>query len=253
MTDTCHVGKCDNPLPHDTTSTACPGCWNKLEQALAEMPWLTEQLDLTISHQNTGPKGPRSAEKPLPYDVGASDALELLHRTMWPWVKEHLSVHPDAPFRGSPNAVGLARHLLRGYPWLKRHNDGHTAVEEITYAVRIATRAIDIQKAPAYLGPCDTPDCPADLYVRPGSAAAKCHLCGQVVNVADKNLDAYHQATTRPWTLYEATTIIRNAGMTPATPEQVTRWVRNGRIVPVHDPSGQALYRLADLITDAGA
>lgn len=254
MTDRyCQVEGCGRPIPHHDNSTTCPACWNRLEQDLAQMTWLVDELDTTITRQSVAGYriGPRGNDKPLPYNLAASDALDLLHRTLWPWTREALDAHPHDPFRGSPTAVGLARTLLRHYPWLRNHPDGYSAVEEITYAVKLATRSIDTPPTSTYIGPCDTTDCTAELHVRPGATRARCHLCGEVTDVETKMRAAYTAASDRSWDLHEATSIIRNAGMTPATPVQVDRWVRSGRIHPTgHTADGAPLYRLQDLIAD---
>jgi hypothetical protein len=238
-------------MPLDDNSMACRGHWNRLEQTLGEIPELVDELNTTITLRSVGPRGPRSGEVPMPYGLAASDALELLHRTLWPWVREGMESHPNDTFRGTPGVVGLSRALLRYFGWLKGHPDGQLVIEEVAYAVKQATRSIDTPPKSTYIGPCDTPECEAELHVRAHATYAKCHLCGAVTNVEDKMYDAYRAASDRAWTVNEATTIIRNAGMVPASTAQVDRWARSGRLIPAgHSITGAPLYRLHDLIVN---
>src|SRR5207253_6855693 len=64
----------DGKPVHDQAAI-CAACTADLTQALAEMPALLDDLDLTLSRQTAlGERhGGRSSEKALPYDVRASD------------------------------------------------------------------------------------------------------------------------------------------------------------------------------------
>lgn len=147
-------------------ATICPGCTAQAAGYLRQIPWLTEQLTITLTRQaRIGDRnGPRSRETPLVYDPRASVDLETFHVDLGRWattVAEHRGVQVDEP----ATPAGLSRWLLRWNGAAAQHPDAGDYVDELAAMVRAAERTID--KAPDLrcLGPCDMPDCEAWLYV----------------------------------------------------------------------------------------
>ena len=270
MTDhTCLVDGCGQPMPTGDQSTACPGHWNRLERHLAEMPNLVAELNTTIVKQaritltSVGRPAPEPAdahdglgvhEQPLPFNLGASDALELLHRTLWAWVREGIEAHPEAfPHTLDPSTVGLSRVLLRLHGWLQGHPDGNLAIEEVTYAVGQANRAIDRGADLDYAGPCgavleDEP-CPEDLYVAHDAVTARCRTCGTEWDVAERRAALLEVARDRLVTTTEACRAVKTYGGEHLAPERIRQWKRRARITPHgHNADGHDLWLLGDVI-----
>ena len=266
----CKVDGCDTPLPSsDGGSTACPGHWNRLEQLLAETPAIVAELDTTITRQahitltsaGRRPAEPKEAhdglgvhEQPLPFNLGASEALDLLHRTLWPWVREGLEAHPEMP-TPSPGAVGLSRALLRLHGWLQGHPDGALAIDEITYAHVVARRAIDRGADLDYAGPCgadiDGETCPEDLYVAHDALVARCRTCGTEWDVPERRATLLEVARDRLVTTTEACRAVKTYGANGehVTPAMLRGWKHRGRIVGHPDPrDGRDRYRLGDVL-----
>jgi hypothetical protein len=234
------------------------------------MPALVEELDTTISRQarvylessgrsrlddeepaEVDPRGllpglqglrpqPTTetiATKPLPFDTGASDALELLYATLWPWVREGIESHPDTPFNVSPGVVGLSRALLRLHGWLQGHPDGQLAIEEVAFAVKGATRAIDSDPSRVCLGRCGYTDdedvtCDEWLYAVRGSMLARCTTCTAEYDVEARQSGLLDLARDRLVTTTEACAAVRTYGELGAniTREQIRQWKSRGRI-----------------------
>jgi hypothetical protein len=246
---------CERPMPSGDQRLACQGCWNRLERDLAQMPALLDELDATLARQGvTGSRnGGRGSEKPLPYDLGASTAHQLLVETLAPWVRLGLEAHPDAAWTEMTTPRALARALLRLHGWLQTTEDGHLAVDEIRYAVHQAERAIDVHEERVYAGPC-TADvegeaCPADLYAKRGAEVVRCRTCGTEWDVHARHEYLVELARDRLVTTTEACRAVKTYTSGHLTPELVRQWKRRGRAVPhSHDGDGRDLWRLGDLV-----
>lgn len=275
MTDRYCTADCcktpDVPMRPDDSSRACPACWRRLERLLAETPALVDELNTTIVRQaritltTTGrrPAEPKEAhdglgvhEQPLPYNLGASEALELLHRTLWPWVREGIEAHPDAfPHALDPSTAGLSRVLLRLHGWLQGHPDGQAAVEEVTYAHAVAWHSVDRSPDRDYAGPCgadiDGEVCPEDLYVAHDAHTATCRTCGTEWDVPERRAALLALAEDRLVTTTEACRAIKTYGSEGehVTPDRIWKWKQRGRIM-AHgsDVRGRDLWRLGDIL-----
>lgn len=156
LTAGCPLDPCNRPN-HPGWTICTHHAWT-LEQALAETPALVHELHTTLARQrgNTTGHGARSADKPLPYDTRASEALWILRDTLAGWAVEmHLTVQP----RHTTEAIGRA--LLAHHLHLVIHIDAGQAVDEITTATREGWRIVQ----PSNRGrislpdPCPEPDC----------------------------------------------------------------------------------------------
>ena len=75
--------------PTADNARLCAACTAEVRQALASIPDLAAELETTLSRQTAGQQrhGGRSADKPLAYDVGASEALGALRACVVGWVR----------------------------------------------------------------------------------------------------------------------------------------------------------------------
>lgn len=245
----CQVSRCGQPLPTSSHSTACPDCWKQLDQALGDTAALADELDTTISRQtrNGSRSGPRSAETPLPFNLAASEALTLLHATLWPWVREGLAAHPETPLP-NPSIRGLASALLWLAPWLHHHPNGHEAVEEILYAIEQARRAIDRAPDMIYAGVCGTQGCGTELYAVQGHPAVSCPVCGAVREVHVWRRTQLEAAADQLLTLSDLTRAVAESGDSTISRKRLQNWVDRGRLIRSGNVGGTATYRVGDVL-----
>lgn len=175
MTVTCQCGR---PV---SEAFLCGACTAQLKATLDGIPALVDELDTTITRQAvTGEKGgPRAAEKPLPFNVQASEAAWVLRNTLGGWARVLDAEMPVAgPGRGleaisSPSGstrqgseittAEIARYLSSRIEQLRHHPAAGEAFDEIRTAVASAQRAIDHPQIrhTFHVGPC--PDCDGQL------------------------------------------------------------------------------------------
>ena len=95
----------------------CHGCLDALKVELRAIPWLVEQLEVTLTRQaRVGRRnGPRSTERPLPFHVNAAVDLETLRDGLGMWattVAEVRALRVDAV--GSVTCLSVGPMLMRG-------------------------------------------------------------------------------------------------------------------------------------------
>lgn len=187
MTETiCTCGK-----PTRDAAYVCDTCAEALSVALGEIPWLDEELEVTITKRKGidyrrvgGGKG-GTLEQPSPPEWNASSARTHLKGVLVAWVKfcaeehvRHSSPHPGIP---TDDLTAISRWLMWRVDGLALHDIGPEAVDEITSAVAHCHRLIDRPADRQYLGVCD--ECEGGrLYARPGGSWAKCNNCEAATN-----------------------------------------------------------------------
>lgn len=177
MTVTCQCGR-----PVDG-ATLCNTCTAALVADLQDVPDLAAELDVTLARQaRFGERnGGRSADKPLPYDVRASEAGWVLRNTLTGWARviiEEMAIPgPGRPIPAPNGANGYPRQgadiptaqiatWLAGHvSALRTHPAAGEAAEEIHGAVDQARRAVDApaNRARIPIGPCPEDDCPGSI------------------------------------------------------------------------------------------
>ena len=175
MTVTCQCGR-----PVDD-AYLCGTCTQQLRATLDGIPDLAAELDTTITRQAVlGEKGgPRAAEKPLPFNVQASEAAWVLRNTLGGWARvldtemplggpgrglEPISGPSGSTRQGSQiTTAAIARYLATRIEALRHHQAAGEAHDEIRTAVASAQRAIDHPaiRHSFHVGPC--PDCDGQL------------------------------------------------------------------------------------------
>lgn len=243
----CPVDGCDRTRPGH--AQVCGACSEELRRALAAVPDLAADLDVTLSRQtSTGGAGARGIEVPLPYDPRATEAAGVLRSALVGWVRvlqdDHAETWP------ADTLTDMSRWLLERHQRLVGHAVADEAVDEIRAAVRAAQRVVDRAPGSQFAGPC--PGCGAALYTPEGWMIARCR--NPECDVSDVDI-AEQQATMR------ATIEDRHAHPTAAaallarlgarTPEPtIRRWAKQGLITPVGtDDRGRSLYRIGDILT----
>lgn len=148
---------------HDNAAI-CAACGADLTQALAELPGLIDDLELTLSRQTAlGQRnGGRSSEKALPYDVRASDTLQAARVVLVGWVNV---LHQEGPELGGEWAEepwpyntlrSMAEWLYARVDRARRHEAGAeiaAEVRDLSSQMR-KTSDLALYRAKFALGPC---------------------------------------------------------------------------------------------------
>lgn len=244
---TCGVAGCVRPIPAGAQSTACPSCWARCTQALAEMPTLIDELDITITRQNVSasPVGGRSAETPVPFNVSASGARADIVRVLC-----EVAVDTDLP--ADPARPWLA--VLAAERYLRRHPGAAVIVEDVTRVAAKGWRVVDRPADMVPLGKCwadvlgSGALCVADLYAPRGAVEVRCRTCGETHEVAGRHAFLSDLLADRLVTRREAVTMLRLVGIKPATQQGFSFWTKSGRLA-VRGRIGRAeQYRWADVL-----
>lgn len=247
---------CARPAPD---ATICPSCTGQAATYLRRIPWLTEQLTITLTRQaRLGDRnGPRSRETPLVYDPRASVDLETFDADLSRWayaVAEHRDVTVDEP----PTPAGLSRWLLRWNGAAAQHPEAGDYVAELDAMVRAAERTIDRAPDQRCLGPCDMPECEAWLYVPMHAVIAYC---------PNPDCDAeYRVEDRRAWLLEQSVDQLRTAAqLSRELPwiagvtidrKRINQWSSRDRLtryLPGPDDSRAPRFRVGEVIDLARA
>jgi hypothetical protein len=129
-----HQCACGEPIAD--TAVIGARCVSQLMQDLAEIPALSDELDTVLSRQTAGGKheAGKSAEKPLPYDVGASEALSDLRAKLVGWVQV---LHAREPWPRE-NIPSMSRWMLTRIVRIAHHAEGATITDEIHQSVKFS-------------------------------------------------------------------------------------------------------------------
>lgn len=238
----CTVPRCGRPVED---ATLCHRCTDHLERALAEVPWLTEQLEITVTRAKaqTFDGGSRSAERPLPYHLKASEAATGLSAALRELaaalrVAGELATAPHAP-------IPLSRALLGELKAIRRNNYGPT-VDTITRTHRTAMRIIDRPAEKVYAGPCE---CGEDLYAKKAAAEVACRGCDRTYDVAEMQEWMKSQVADRLVTAREGAGLLSRFDL-PTEQKTIDKWHERNRVtVRGHNPRGRRMYLFADLLT----
>lgn len=262
---------CSRPAPD---ATICPGCADQAAVHLRLVPWLVEQLTITLTRQSRmGERnGPRGAETAVPFDHRASVDLETLAAGLARWagaIAAHRGITVDVPVRQvtlcdgaaasvaiPPTAVDLSRWLLRWNGAAAQHPDAGEYVDDLTAMVRAAERTVDRAPDLRYVGPCD--DCGQDLYVGAYAPTVTCGTpgCDAVYPTEERRAWLREQAEDQ---LRTAAQLSRElpwiAGVT-INRKLINLWSSRGRItayLPHPDNPTAPRFRVGEVIDRAQA
>jgi len=175
----------------------CDDDRRELRALLAELPWIDEQLEVSLTRQkaaSTEGSGSRGTETPLPWHDKASMARRTLQGILAAWV-------------GSGGTI-TALSARVDVDVLAFHESAHDVLNALDKAAKDA-RTVIFYKPPVlvYLGTCETrecgcachdgyacsdpetcqsPDaasrveqCPGDVYAKEGEDVGSCRVCGR--------------------------------------------------------------------------
>lgn len=251
---TCNCGK-----PTRDACYVCDDCLGELARALGEIPWLLEQLEITLQKARgidyTALGGAASSEVALPLDVRAMDASRGLRQVMVMWVRfcDEESIRHQSPMVGLPepdegdeiSLVAMSRWLLWRVDGLGLNDLGWDAVSELTRAIGKCRMVIDRPAEKQYAGPCE---CGRDLYAKPKAKMVQCRSCEREYDVEEMGTWMRAELGDRLFTAREATTLLGRFAL-PTAKRTIDHWHERGRVT-AHgtNPAGHHLYRLNDLV-----
>ena len=242
--------RCGRPTRDD--AYVCDDCIDSLARALGEVPWLDEELDITISGQKGATYNghtSRGAETPSPVHWGASEAKGHLKALLVSWALfcAQEGVRNSDPRQELPadNLVALSRWLLWRVDGLGLHDIGPEAVDEITSAVAHCHRLIDRPADRQYLGECDLCD-DGRLFARAGSRWAKCDQCEAAEDAEARRTKLLDELDDRLCTAAEIAHLasyMNLRGDREQVRKRINQWHKRGRISREHAFSEEAVFR----------
>lgn len=264
MTD--HLCAVDERRPVPDMAFICPDCGSRLTRLLDLVPGILDDLDDVIRRQvrfTTG-AGPRSGERPLPYNPAGAESRTVLIGTLTFWAAS------VAEIRGQLLPADHAAYLVGQVDWLRAQATGAEAFDEITTAIVQARRATDRPADRRYAGPCTAGipvvstvtgdplgydrECGADLYARETGDTVTCRECGAEYPLAERRAWLLEQAEDRLLPAAELARAVDGLGV-PVTASTIASWKRRKRITVHPGPHGEDLYRVGDVreLVDANA
>lgn len=140
-----------------------------------------------------------------------------------------------------------ALFLAENVVWLMHRPEALEARDELKAALSILRDVIDTSPYQSYAGPCDV--CGADLYARVGAEVVACRPCGLEWDMADRRKWLLDQVEDRLARASEVCRAVAAWGGEHVTRQRIHGWVVTGRLaVHGHDPRGNPLYRVGDVV-----
>lgn len=251
------MNECQCGRPTRDTFTVCETCLDGLARSLGDVPWLIEELEVTVSRQqgvdyrrlggSSGGKKP--AEMPTPGNMGAAEARTHLKALLVSWTMlcheegvRHQSMSADLP---ADDAVALSRWLLWRVDGLGMHDAGHDAVDEIVSAVAHCHRVIDIPTDQQYLGDCD--QCSEGrLYASPTARWARCRKCEAVSDAEELRAALLSRLDDRLCTAAEIARLSTYLGLRldrEQVRKRINQWAKRGLLAEAASFSDEPTFR----------
>lgn len=188
----CQVATCANP---SGDGFVCRGCLGLLEQELAEIPWLADELRAEVKrevqHSNPYDSSPStSAEVPVPVNLKAARILDHLANELGTWCRYLVESRPEWRLpRGTPSATSA--WLLLRLETIRCHPAAGEQIEALTRTTASARWAIDRPPDRWFAGVCsalteDGDKCPEDLYAKVESGVIQCRKCRTTHDIAKR-------------------------------------------------------------------
>jgi hypothetical protein len=211
-----------------------------LARSLGDVPWLTEELEVTISRQKgvdyRGVGGSGSTERTLPVVWGASEARTHLKALLVSWAlfcaSEGVRSSDPRPEMPADNLPALSRWLMWRVDGLMLNDIAPEAIDEITGAVAHCHRLIDRPADRQYLGDC-TGCGVGKLYARAGSEWARCDECGEGVQAQTLRDDLLAKLDDRLCTAAEIARLSTYLGLRADRDQvrkRINQWHLRGRL-----------------------
>jgi hypothetical protein len=218
---------------------------NAIEQALAEVDWLLEDLDVVLSKQSKArPTGAGERDdRPLPYNVGASEAAGTLKAILVGWARL-ISEETDTLLLCRDTSQSIASWLLHHLDWLGRYEAAPDAYSEIVGAVNHIRRLIDLDPNREYLGICggvlDGIECVDEVWLIEDDDAGpwvNCRTCGTGWEIIPRRIDQLAKALEHAADRVTLSKAFTNKGVALER-TRLDSWVKRGYLHPTF-PGGR--------------
>lgn len=247
--------------PTGDTGRLCRTHTDDLLRDLHTVPALVHELETTITRQAriTAEKhGGRSAERPLPWNLHASEKASDLNTTINAWALDTSRLREDerdplAEHHHS-NTAAVAAWLARNISTLRQHEEAGQAWDELTNAVREARRAVDRPQDQEVYGQClaehdDGSICREYLYAAPGRATITCRACGSQHDAAKRRAWMFLHVRDMIGTIREVVACLTLGGI-KTSEDKVRLMASRRRFLSVgQDSAGRPLYRVSEVLT----
>ncbi|MCA1191634.1 hypothetical protein [Saccharopolyspora sp. 6V] len=248
------ITNCGNPVED---AMLCNGCWGQVEAALRSVSWLAEELQVTITRQSVGARGPKSAtpvdETPILFNVAARERQDDLRTVLVGWVRCLWEWRGADQLDCEDTLEGMAAWLLRHPTWCRQHEAADELLDEVRDAVERCVQVIDRAPDRVYLSLCDADledgtVCEARLYGREDRHVATCRECGTRWDVPVRRGWMVARAAHEEANSVRLSDLLAALGY--AVPSSTIRtWARQEKIKAVRrDERGRALYRVGDVL-----
>lgn len=234
----------------------CTPCTDKLVAQLRSLPGLLHELHVTLTRQarmGAGGAGGKGKERPLPFNVNASEVGDTARMTLSTWVRE-LDMGDTEYLGDNPRAwaLWLADRIER----IRGHEAAAEIADEVDYLTRTIRAAIDRPADLEFYGKCGV--CEADLYAPHGSVEGYCRKCKvegvtTTYDPAANRAEIQSQAEHHWGTVAECARVLSVFGL-----EVEVKTIRNWATVNRHgnvrlvstgvNMKGLALYRIGDVM-----
>jgi hypothetical protein len=221
---------------------------------LAEIPWLAGELETSIQQQRgidyRGLGGSPSNERPMPYNLPASEARRTLRNAMHTAVRfcneEHIRHQSSTDALPVDNLESMSRYLMWRVDGLGLSDMGWQFLDDIVRASDACRRVIDRKPERRYAGPCE---CGRDLYHKPGAAQVKCADCERTYDVGELYGWMREQVRDLLFSARDAASLLCKFNL-ETKQTTIDKWHERGLIVARgHDAKDRRLYLMDDLLT----
>lgn len=248
MSTLCTAPACQLPA---LNGFLCRNCTDVLTRDLKAIPWLLEELEVTLSRQDRLSEGSdrSSDEQPLPLNMRAVEVRIDLNAVLAAW-----ALHTAGRFDGLDRTVvwtelRLAQYLLAHVGDLLTDPAAGQCADEISDIRRRAQRAIDKPVQQVFAGPCDL--CARDLYAHPSKAEVKCKNpeCEAIYPIEARRRWLLGKAEDQLLPATEMSRALSGLLQKPITGSMLRGYAHRGRIT-AHPPikkDGPALYRVGEV------
>jgi len=236
----------------------CVVCGDLLAKELRTVGWISDELDITLSRQDRigvqqgGHKPGKEVERPLPYNIGASEAGWILHDVLAVTARD-LAEQRGLPLDCVDTSPAIAAWLLRHVNAIRHDEGGGQTYDELTDAIASARRIIDAPAGRMFAGPCgsetDAGRCGADLYAAIDAPSVSCQECGAKWDTGERRADLLARARDRLASASECERMLPWFVGAPIKATRIRQWSSRGRILAKSaDLTGNPLYRIGDVV-----
>lgn len=247
----CQVASCLRP---SDGWFVCAACSTALEKALAEMPWLFDELELVVQRQvkyTRGGGGSKSAETPVMFNEAAANMRDELNNALTTGARLIAEANGWTIDR---DPAAWLRHRITA---IRLHVAGAEIADEIFRFAAGARWVIDKPPVRQFLGYCSenqgAHDCPGKIYGRSNKPEARCDTCGLEWEAEALRQHISNKLDGMLLTAAEIARLSTYISL-PLDREQVRKrinqWAKRGRIESHAGPlkDGAPLFRYAEVL-----